>query len=105
MWLTMMPGSRKSADLVRNSWFAIHSASADKNVSEGDAKLSGRALPVTDGETWRLYIEASGSESEPGGFDLFRVDVTEISHLIPAGDHLDIEWWSEASGYKQVARY
>jgi hypothetical protein len=53
LWLTMMPGSRKSADLVRDPRFAMHSASADKDVADGDAKLSGLALAVHDDETWR----------------------------------------------------
>ena len=106
LWIGMMPGSLKAIDLIRDPRFALHSASTDKDVSEGDAKLSGRALEVEDEVTWQRYIEASGYESKPGDFFLFRIDVTEISHLIPeGGDHLNIEWWNESDGYRQLDRY
>ena len=106
LWIGMMPDSLKAKDLLRDQRFALHSASVDKDVSEGDAKLSGRAVAVDDEETWLRYVEASGFESKPGDFNLFRVEVDEISHLIPeGGDHLNIEWWNENAGYRQVDRF
>src|SRR5438046_1873805 len=48
LWLGMMPGSLKAADLLRDPRFALHSATTDKQVTEGDAKVAGRALPVED---------------------------------------------------------
>src|ERR687886_1463709 len=48
LWLGMMPGSRKAADLLRDPRFAFHSATVDKQVTHGDAKLSGRAIAVQD---------------------------------------------------------
>lgn len=36
--------------------------------------------------------------------DLFRVDVTEVSFVRPAGDHLMIEWWAEGAGVPRVKR-
>ena len=106
VWLGMMPGSRKAMDLLRESRFALHSANVDKNVGEGDAKLSGLAVPIEDEETFRAYIDSGAGDPSLrlDGFHLFRVDVKEISHLIPAGDHLDIEWWTEESGYKKIER-
>ena len=102
----MMPGSMKAMDLLRQPRFALHSANEDKNVGSGDAKLSGEAVPVEDEETFRSYIESGGGDPSLtlDGFHLFRVDVKEISHLIPAGDHLDIEWWTEESGYNKIER-
>lgn len=107
LWLGSMPGSWKAKDLLRDPRFALHSASTDKNVSDGDAKLSGVAVHVEDEETFERYRKASGGAMDLalGGFHLFRVDVKEMSHLAPAGDHLDIEWWSESGGYRQKDRY
>ncbi len=106
LWLGMMPRSLKAADLLRDPRLALHSATADKNVSAGDAKLSGVAVPVEDEATFARYRRASGDEHNAfGTFHLFRVDVNEMSHLMPAGDHLDIEWWSAARGYRQTDRY
>ena len=46
VWLGMMPESRKALDLLRDPRFALHNATVDKAVTEGDAKLAGRAIPV-----------------------------------------------------------
>lgn len=109
LWLGMMPGSLKAKDLLRDPRLALHSATTDKMVKKGDAKLSGQALLVEDEETFGAYRRASGGGPGPaqelGSFYLFRIDVKEMSHLAPAGDHLDIEWWSEAGGYRQTDRY
>lgn len=107
LWLGSMPDSWKAKDLLRDPRLALHSASADKMVQNGDAKLAGAAVHVEDEETFERYRKASGAAEglSLGGFHLFRVDVTEMSHLAPAGDHLNIEWWSESGGYRQRDRY
>src|ERR671935_3336335 len=51
LWLGMMPGSRKAADLLRDPRFALHSATTDKQVTHGDAKINGRAVVVEDEAT------------------------------------------------------
>src|SRR5919198_1030257 len=51
LWLGMMPGSRKASDLVRDPRFALHSATVDKQVTQGDAKVGGRAVLVEDEQT------------------------------------------------------
>jgi hypothetical protein len=107
LWLGMMPKSLKAKDLLRDPRLALHSATTDKNVTNGDAKLSGAAVHVEDEPTFERYRKASGGAMglSLDGFHLFRVDVKEMSHLAPAGDHLDIEWWTEAGGYRQLDRY
>lgn len=107
LWLGMMPGSLKANDLLRDPRLALHSATVDKMVANGDAKLSGAGVHVEDEETFERYRKASGGAQGQsfGGFHLFRVDVKEMSHLAPAGDHLDIESWTEERGYRQVDRY
>lgn len=106
LWLGMMPGSFKAADLLREPRFALHCATVDKHVQEGDAKISGLAVHVEDEATFQAYVQASGGKSGPtlGSFHLFRLDVKEMSYLIPAGNHLDIEIWTETGGYRKVER-
>ena len=108
LWLGSMPDSHKANDLQRDPRLALHAATVDKEVKEGDAKLNGRAVLVTDEETFEAFrtafAEAHGGVPE-GPFPLFRVDVTDVSMLKPAGDHLDIRWWNETSGTRQVDRY
>jgi len=108
LWLGMMPGSRKAADLRRDARFALHSASTDKQVTDGDAKLSGRAIEVTEPAEHARYARAfkdhTGDEPGEGPFCLFRAEVCELSLLKPAGDHLDIAWWRAGGPVQQVER-
>jgi hypothetical protein len=113
LWLGMMDGSVKARDLLRDPRVAIHSATADPEMKMGDAKLAGRAVEVTDPEVIRRFGEAVGGEAEENEgadssepFHLFRVDITEVS-LVRIGDpadHLVIESWSAAAGYRRIER-
>lgn len=109
LWLGMMDGSLKALDLRRDPRLALHAATADKDVKEGDAKLAGRAVEVVDGAGKTRFLDAFREATEnpepPGGFHLFRVEVTEASFLRPAGDHLAIDVWTEDGGARTVARY
>jgi hypothetical protein len=108
LWLGMMPGSLKAKDVLRDPRVALHCATVDKDVAEGDAKIAGLAVLVDDVETFAKFRGLRAGEEQPvppGSFPLFRIDVKEISFLMPAGDHLDIEWWTEESGYRSVDRY
>jgi hypothetical protein len=108
LWLGMMPKSLKAADLMRDPRLALHAATADKDVTQGDAKLAGRAVAAEDEATFSRYraafLAATGSAPPEGAMHLFRVDVTEVSMLHPAGDHLVIEWWREGQGLRRVER-
>lgn len=108
VWLGMMPGSLKARDLLRDPRFALHAATVDKNVAEGDAKIGGRALVVVNHDEMARFADAFKAETgyDPGSgpFHLFRADVSEVSMLRPGGDHLAIEWWREGEGAKRVER-
>lgn len=105
LYLGMMGGSRKAMDLQRDPRFALHNASVDPNVAEGDAKIGGRAVEVIDPDEIALWRAALPDDVPPGPFHLFRLDVTEMSLLMPAGDHLVISNWREGRGEWQVDRF
>ncbi len=111
VWLGMMPDSRKAIDLQRDGRCALHAATADKEVKEGDAKLSGVAIQVDDEATHARYraafAEATGNDlSGFGDFPLFRVDVRDLAmiSLAPERDALLIEHWSPDAGYTRTRR-
>jgi hypothetical protein len=90
-----MPKSRKGADLVRDSRFAMHTATVDPIEDApaewpGEAKISGRAVIVTEG---------------PDGVS-FRADIAEVvhTHLNPEATLLVVEWWTPADGLRKVER-
>lgn len=104
----MMHGSRKAHDLLRDPRLAMHNATEDKEVSEGDAKLVGRAIPVTDeaevDRARQVFATHTGHPPPQGPMHLFTVEVREISFLRPAGDHLDIEWWKAGQAPARIER-
>jgi hypothetical protein len=103
LWMGMMPGSRKAADLRRDPRFGLHSALDLPEIPHGDATVTGRAVEVTDRPTIDAWAASLGGDP-PGSFDLFRVDVRRVSLLQGRGDHLVIGWWAEGEGVREVQR-
>jgi hypothetical protein len=108
LWLGMMPDSRKGADLRADGRFALHNATVDKQVTEGDVKIAGKAHLVETDETMARFRQGferrTGYPPPPGPLTLFRADVCEVATLRPAGDHLDIAWWREGAPVRRVER-
>jgi len=103
LWMGMMGGSRKAADLHRDPRLAIHSAPVDLDLADGDAKVSGRAVEVVDESEIAAWQADVGSQP-PVPFHLFRVDVEEVSIVTVAGDRLVIDAWRPGRGSWQVER-
>ena len=107
LWLGMMPDSLKALDLRRDPRLALHSATVDPELVEGDARISGRAVEATDAGAMTALVEgdARHEDGAPAGH-VFRVDVTELM-LIKIGDpadHLVIESWHDGRGVERVER-
>jgi hypothetical protein len=107
LWLGMMPDSRKALDLRRDPRLALHSATVDPELLEGDARISGRAVEVTGAGAMTALVEgdARHEDGAPAGH-VFSVDVTELM-LIRIGDpadHLVIQSWHEGRGVERVER-
>ncbi|MBV8302905.1 MAG: pyridoxamine 5'-phosphate oxidase family protein [Acidimicrobiia bacterium] len=107
LWLGMMHGSRKAADLLGDPRLALHNATEDKQVTNGDSRISGRAVQISDEAAFERFNRAFQGEtgySPPPPYHLFRVEVGEVMFLKPGGDHLVIEWWKEGAGTSRVER-
>jgi general stress protein 26 len=110
LWLGMMDGSRKALDLRRDPRVAIHSASLDPEMSDGDAKVAGRAVEIQDEMTKQDFMRAaqeeSGEQAPPEPYHLFRIDLTEavLTRVGTPADHLVIDSWHEGTGLRQVKR-
>ena len=94
-----MPGARKSADLLRDPRFALHSATVDPVEGAeaqwpGEAKIAGRAAHA-----------GPLGEGGPEG-DLFRADIDEVVlvHLDDAATVLVVEWWTTRGGLQRAER-
>ena len=83
LWLSMMWGSRKAADLGRDERILVHSIVTGRNGAEGEVKLRGVAKNVDTPEIQQRYANqvsaALGWSPEPGRFHLFRVAIEEVA--------------------------
>jgi hypothetical protein len=109
VWLGMMDGSVKARDLQRDPRLALHNATVDKEVKEGDVRVSGRAVEITDDATKKRFLAAFREANDYGPPDddpmhLFKVDITDVVSIQPGGDHLVIQSWSPAQGLRRVER-
>jgi hypothetical protein len=85
LWLSMLLGSRKAADLVHDSRLLVHSIVTSRDGSAGEYKVRGHAVPEEDANAQAGYASAIrehvGWDPVPGAFHLFRVDVAEVTFI------------------------
>jgi hypothetical protein len=106
LWLAGMTGSVKFVDLRRDPRMALHSGSDDPDTFSADAKLSGRAVEITDpAELARFAGEAEVPE-EAQPFELFRIDLEQVvlTALNEAKDALVITSWRPGRGLHETRR-
>ena len=104
LWWGAMWRSVKALDLRRDPRFALHSGSEDPPGWEGDARIAGRAVEVTDPDEIRAVY---GDEVTPGKSHVFRAEIVEVSTVALNEDRsgLVIESWREGGGgVKRVER-
>jgi hypothetical protein len=105
-WLAGMPGSVKFTDLRRDPRFMLHSGSPEPDAFESDAKLGGRALPVTDPDERADFATKAGIGAQHMGFELFRVELDQVV-LVALNDEktaLMISSWRPTTGLTTSAR-
>lgn len=96
-----MPGARKAADLRRDPRFALHSNPGDGSMRGGDAKLQGRAAPMTAAEVEALLdatAAAHDGERIEGGAEGFWLDLTAAVLTSVDGEVLRVELWRPGAG-------
>jgi hypothetical protein len=85
LWLSMMWGSRKAADLLRDPRILVHSVITSRDGGEGEFKLRGTARDEPGEEAQRRYADAVaaslGWNPEPGRFHLFAVDIGQVTFI------------------------
>jgi hypothetical protein len=103
LWLAMMPDSRKADDLRRDPRFALHSA-PDVELVDGDAKVGGRAVLVTDGDTIARFVDRLPMELPASGMALFRAELTDGSLARVDDGFMVIDTWHPGEPVRQVRR-
>ena len=106
LWLAGMTRSVKFADLRRDPRMALHSGSDEPDAFTADAKVSGRAVEVTDPAELAAYAGQEQVPEELQPFELFRIDLEQVV-LIALNDEKDalvISSWRPGKGLTSVRR-
>ncbi|MFD9923125.1 pyridoxamine 5'-phosphate oxidase family protein [[Kitasatospora] papulosa] len=101
LWFGMMPNSRKALDLRRDPRFAVQAnPGPDAEMADGDVRVSGRAVEVTDPAVLARFI-AEVTPPEP--FLLFRADPAEVVRTGLDGDDLVVRVWRPGHSLRRAA--
>lgn len=109
VWLGSMWEARKAHDLRRDGRCSLHAANVDKNIADGDARVSGTAVEIVDEARKEAVGRAISAHSEfdpdeHGPWHLFSLDVTEVLFLRPGDGALVIRTWTPEHGSKRIER-
>ncbi|MHA7653166.1 pyridoxamine 5'-phosphate oxidase family protein [Mycobacterium sp. ML4] len=109
LWISGMPDTTKYRDLQRDPRLCLHTATVDTQVTEGDAKLWGRAYLVPYGARHQRFADALfddiGLDLRDQEFDLIGVDITGASSVQVADGHLDITIWKPGRAERVVRKH
>jgi hypothetical protein len=99
LWLSMMWGSMKAADLLRDPRVLVHNAVASRDGNDGEFKLRGTARDETDLALQARYAagvaRSLGWEPDPGRFHLFAVEFDQVDYIRyddSTGDQHSVRW-------------
>jgi hypothetical protein len=106
LWLAGMPQAVKFADLRRDPRMALHSGSDDPDTFSADAKISGRAVEITDRAQLAAYAGEAEVPEQAQPFELFRIEVDQVvlTALSDARDALVISAWRPGRGITSTRR-
>ena len=99
LWLCMLWGSQKAADLLRDPRILVHGIVTDRAGGAGELKLRGTVWHEQSDAVQRRYAasvsEHLGWSPVPGRFHLFGVEVSHVASLRydgPSGDQYVATW-------------
>ncbi|MET8244783.1 pyridoxamine 5'-phosphate oxidase family protein [Streptomyces sp. NPDC005202] len=103
LWLGMMQGSLKALDLRRDPRFALQAnPGPDTGTGDGDVRIGGRAIEVTDPEVKGAYVK---EVEPPQQFHLFRTELTEVVRTYVEDDtYLVAEVWKPGEPVRTLKR-
>lgn len=105
--LGMMWQSRKAHDLLRDPRCTVHSATTDKDGTEGDFKVYGTAENVTDPGRRERHCQVTfdeiGWRPEDDHFHLFSIDIQEIAYARFGGGRAQITTWLPGQAPERVS--
>jgi hypothetical protein len=106
LWLGMMPRSTKALDLLRDPRVLVHSIVSDKDGSEGEFKLRGRAEEVRDPADRARFETALrehiGWSPEGTDYHLFTVSIESAVLTTFIGGEQVVTRWTAEDGEREL---
>jgi len=103
--LGMMWRSRKALDLLRDPRIVVHSVTSDREGTEGDVKLYGRAIDISSTEVRQVYRDAIiariGWAPDESEYHLFALDIESAGYIV-FGDDSHTLTWDLSSGLRRL---
>lgn len=105
LFLGMMWRSPKALDLLRDPRIVVHSVTVNKDGTDGDVKLYGRAANIEDPELRGEFREAilariNWAPDEPE-FHLFSLDIERAAYTIFGGGKERVMAWDPSGGLRE----
>lgn len=106
LFVSMMWRSRKALDLMRDPRVVVHSVTSNRQGTDGDIKLYGRALDEQDPDVRRAFREAirariDWAPDEPN-YHCFSIDVERAGYITFAEPQRVMAWDPER-GLRELA--
>ena|SRR5882757_29042 len=99
LWLSMMLGSTKAHDLLRDQRVLVHNIVTSRDGVAGEFKVRGRAQLIEDEARLQRYVAAVGEQLGHrmivGRFHLFIVDIHDVTFIrydSETGDQYVARW-------------
>jgi hypothetical protein len=105
LFLGMMWRSPKALDLLRDPRIVVHSVTCNREGTDGDLKLHGRAVEVTDPalrETYRAAIRTRIDWApDEGTYHLFSLEVERAAYVVFGEGEERITTWNPQAGLRK----
>ena len=99
LYLGMTWQSRKALDLLRDPRCTVHNAVSDRHGTEGDFKVYGRAIDVTDQGERERYLDVMSKKidipMEYQDFHCFAIDIDSAAANTIVGEEMQHHVWSD----------
>ena len=97
LYLGMMWQSRKALDLLRDPRCVVHSTVVDRKGSEGEFKVYGHAVDITDLDERRRFgdavFTATGFRPEEPEFHCFAISIESVAFTKLRDDQMHHQVW------------
>jgi len=107
LMLGMMWQSKKALDLLRDPRCLVHNTIANKDGTDGEIKLRGRAVDMQDAAKRErygdeLFKKIDWRPSEP--YHLFAIDIESVAFVRSAAEGQDFKMWRPGESVRESTR-